>query len=76
MMNNYGVEMIAVSSSNVGSIGYDENFQILYVRFLNGSLYIYKDVPSGEFQGLRNSASIGSYLHRYIKNQYPYERLE
>ena len=75
-MNNYDVEMIAVSSSNVGSVGYDDNLQILYIRFLNGSLYIYKGVPAGEFQGLLNAASVGSYLHRNIKNIYPYERLE
>lgn len=75
-MNNYGVEMVAVSSSNVESVGYDENLQILYIRFLNGSLYIYKGVPAGEFQGILNAASVGSYLHRNIKNIYPYERLE
>lgn len=75
-MNNYGVEMISVSSSNVGSVGYDEKLQILYIRFLNGSLYIYKGVPVIEFQGLLNAASVGSYLHRNIKNVYPYERLE
>lgn len=39
-MNDYGIEMVQVSSSNVESIGYDEQQQILYVRFLNGSLYI------------------------------------
>ncbi len=75
-MNNYGVEMVAVSSSNVESVGYDENLQILYIRFLNGSLYIYKGVPAGEFQGILNAASVGSYLHRNVKNIYPYERLE
>lgn len=68
--------MIEVSSSNVGSIGYDENLQLLYIRFLNGSLYIYKGVPIMEFHGLLNASSVGSYLHRNIKNLYPYERLE
>lgn len=73
-MNN--VDMILVSSSNVASIGYDENYQILYIRFHNGSLYEYKGVPVGEFQGLMSASSVGSYLHRNIKNLYPYERLE
>ena len=75
-MNNYGVEMIVVSSSNVASIGYDDASQILYVRFLNGSLYIYKGVPIVEFQGLLNASSVGRYLHNNIKYQYPYERIE
>jgi hypothetical protein len=76
MMNSYGVEMIEVISSNVGAIGYNENTQILYIRFLNNTLYIYKGVPVGEFEGLKSAASVGSYLHRNIKNLYPYERIE
>lgn len=76
MMNKYGVEMIPVSSSNVAAIGYDERNQYLYVAFLNNSLYIYKGVPIGEFEGLKMAPSVGSYLHRNIKNLYPYERLE
>ena len=57
-------------------IGYDEACQILYVSFLNGSLYIYKGVPIMEFQGLLNASSVGRYLHGNIKFQYPYERIE
>ena len=75
-MNNYGIDMIDVTSSNVGAIGYDETSQILYVRFTNNTLYIYKGVPVGEFDGLRSAPSIGSYLHRNIKNLFPYERIE
>ena len=75
-MNNYDVEMIPVASSNVDSIGYDENFQTLYIRLLKGSTYIYKGVPIMEFEGLKNASSVGSYLHRNIKNLYPYERIE
>jgi len=76
MTNEYGVEMISVSSSNVGAIGFDEGNQFLYICFLNNSLYRYKGVPAGEFEGLKNAPSVGSYLHRNIKNLYPYERLE
>lgn len=69
-------EMTPVSSSNVAEIGYDEATQEVYVRFLNGSLYVYKGVPSLEYQGLLNAPSVGSYLHRNFKNVYPYERVE
>jgi hypothetical protein len=75
-MNDFDVEMIAVSSSNVESIGYDETNQLLYVRFTNNTAYVYKGVPVGEFDGLLNAPSIGSYLHRNIKNLFPYERVE
>ncbi len=69
-------EMIPVSSSNVAEVGYNEEAQEVYVRFLNGTLYIYKGVPKFEFEGLLNAPSVGSYLHRNYKNVYPYERIE
>lgn len=66
--------MIAVDSSNIESIGYDTD--TVYVKFYNGSTYIYKGVPLHEFENLRDSPSLGSYLHRNFKNVYPYERIE
>lgn len=69
-------QMRPVSSSNVAELGYDETNQFVYVRFLNGSLYIYKGVSQSEYDGLLNAPSIGSYLHRNYKNGYPYERIE
>jgi hypothetical protein len=75
MANNNGPDMIKVSSSNVEEIGYDNDSQTLYIKFLRNALYIYKGVPIGEFEGLRNAPSIGSYFNRNIKNLYPYERI-
>lgn len=69
-------DMFPVSSSNVAEVGYDENTQTMYVRFLNQSMYIYKGVPLNEFENLLNAPSVGSYLHRNFKNVYPYERIE
>lgn len=69
------IEMIAVSSSNVESIGYDADTQTLQIRFLNGGVYIYRNVPPMEFDQLLNAPSIGSYLNRNIKGIYAYERI-
>ncbi|MBL7799157.1 MAG: KTSC domain-containing protein [Chitinophagales bacterium] len=69
-------EMIIVSSSNITSIGYDEQNQQVYVRFQNGSLYVYKGVPAHEYLNLLEAPSQGSYLNRSYKNVYPYERIE
>lgn len=66
-------EMHQVSSSNVASVGYDTQNQIVYVQFLNGSTYIYKGVSEHEFENLKTAASVGSYLNRNFKNVYPYE---
>ena len=69
-------EMIEVQSSNIASIGYDEADQEAYVKFLNGSVYVYRDVPQHEFDGLKDAPSVGSYLNRNFKNVYAYERIE
>lgn len=69
-------EMSAVSSSNIAELGYDSKNQLVYVRFMNNTLYIYKGVPQAEFDNLFSAPSIGSYLHRNFKNVYPYERIE
>ncbi len=69
-------DMINVQSSNLESVGYDQDNEIVYVRFLNGNVYIYKAVPQWEFENLMNAPSLGSYLNRNIKGAYPYERIE
>lgn len=69
-------DMIKVESSNIDEVGYKEDEQTVCVRFLNGSLYVYRGVPQYEFDGLRDASSVGSYLHRNFKNVYAYERIE
>jgi hypothetical protein len=68
-------EMILVSSSNIASIGYDEQNQEVYVQFLNNTLYKYKGVPIHKFENFKCAPSLGSYLHRNFKNVYPYEKV-
>jgi hypothetical protein len=68
--------MTPVSSSNVAELGYDSDNQVVYVRFSDNRLYIYKGVSQVEYDGLLNAPSIGSYLHRNFKNVYAYERIE
>ncbi|RPJ77654.1 MAG: KTSC domain-containing protein [Alphaproteobacteria bacterium] len=67
--------MIPVASSNIESIGYDEETQILRVRFLNGAMYEYKNLPIMEYEQLKNAPSVGSYFNRNIARNYPYEKV-
>lgn len=69
-------EMNPVSSSHIDSIGYDEPNEEVYIRFLDGSMYVYRGVPAFEFQNLHEAPSCGTYLNRNFKNVYPYERIE
>lgn len=66
------MERYSVASSNIASIGYDEQSQTLEVEFLNGSIYQYYNVPKNIYDQLMNDPSKGRFLHTYIKNAYPY----
>jgi hypothetical protein len=66
------MERIAVDSSNVVSVGFDEG--TLEVEF-NSGIYCYYDVPEHIFEELLASDSKGSYLHRNVKNSYSYEQV-
>ena len=65
--------LIPVSSSNINSIGYEEN--TLYVLFNAGSLYAYHNVPYDVYTALMSASSHGSYLAHHIKGIYRYTRL-
>lgn len=55
-----------VQSSDIASIGYDSQKQILEVEFHQGSIYRYYDVPEIVYNGLMSATSHGQYLNLYI----------
>lgn len=61
------MERIPVSSSNVASIGYDGDSQILEVEFLAGGIYQYMNVPAETHIELMESSSKGNYINRVVK---------
>ena len=69
------IEKEFVISSNVEAVGYSEEFEVLRVWFLNGSIYDYSGVNSLEYEALRDAPSVGSYLYQNIRGQYPYEKV-
>lgn len=62
---------ISVSSSNIHSIGYENETLTLEVEFHSSGLYQYSGVPKAVFQGLIAAQSKGSYFQNYVKNRYP-----
>ncbi len=56
-----------VKSSNIASIVYDVQAQILEVEFHNGSIYQYFDVPHYLYEELMSTGSHGKFLNTYIK---------
>ena len=69
------MERIPVSSSNLASVGYDSDSQILEIEFNHGGVYQYAGVPEGEYEGLMCADSKGKYFHSNIKDRYPFVKL-
>lgn len=67
-------EMVYVDSSNIESIGYDDEARELHVQFLQSGYYIYSEVPRGVFDNLMNAPSKGSFLNREVKGYYSFAK--
>lgn len=64
-----------VDSSNLKSIGYDPEMQILEVEFQSGAVYQYMDVPTHVYDSLMAASSHGQYFSANIRNNYAYSKL-
>lgn len=79
------IEMQPVESSQIHSIGFDENTGTLAVRFKDRatgeptSLYHYDNATPANFAALRDAESIGSHFYKHIKphtDRFPYRCVE
>lgn len=66
---------IAVDSSTISRMGYDDTRKVLSVEFKNGSRYEYYDLPANIFQQMKAAASKGQFLSANIKGRYRYARV-
>ena len=69
------MKMQQVESSNIAEIGYDKDSKTLRVKFKNGGLYDYSDVPESEYAAFLSAESHGKYLNQNIKNRYDYSKI-
>lgn len=70
------MERTRVSSSNLKSVGYDENSLTLEIEFHSGSVYQYYSVPLSVYNSLMNASSKGSYFDSHIKKgDYRYRKI-
>lgn len=65
--------MTPVESSNLESVGHDG--MNLFVRFKNGSIYVYFHVPKALYQELLAADSKGNFLSKHVKDAFQYERI-
>jgi hypothetical protein len=60
-----------VNSSSVRSIGYDNG--TLEVEFNQGLIYQYYQVPVEIYENIFKCESIGSYIFKNVKKEFPYK---
>jgi len=70
------MEMQPVESSNVAEIGHDPETQKLHIRFKDGSLHEYSDVPAETHEELMMADSKGRYVHENLKDRFDHARIE
>lgn len=65
-----------VKSSNVDSVGYDPEGKYLEVKFKNGGLYRYSNVPKAIAEGLMKADSVGRYFAAHVKGSFSVKKIE
>jgi hypothetical protein len=64
-----------VRSSDLQSVGYDADQQVLEIAFHRGGIYQYYSVPASVYSALMSASSHGQYFHTYIKDRYRYRKI-
>ncbi|MFX3547662.1 KTSC domain-containing protein [Ralstonia mannitolilytica] len=78
------IDMQAVESKQIHSIGYDAETNTLAIRFKNWkgevtSLYHYENFSAEDFEAFKSAESIGRHFGAFIKpfdQKYPFKQIE
>jgi len=63
-------------STVISEIKYDSESGALKIAYVSGQVYEYQNVPETVYKDLKASRSKGRYFRFFIKNIYPFEKLE
>lgn len=63
-------------SECVASFDYNLETEELTVQFNKRGTYLYSGFPLNEFVTFSQAGSLGTYFNLYIREQYPYERID
>ena len=67
---------IPVQSTTLASVGYGMDRSLLEVRFQDGGLYRFQDVPPHYFEELLAARSKGAYFNTHIRKHFDYQRVD
>jgi hypothetical protein len=62
-------------STVIASIEYDSESATLTLQYTSGQAYQYKGVPETVYKDLKASRVKGRFLHFFIKDKYPFEKV-
>jgi hypothetical protein len=69
------LQRVAVTSSDIRSVGYGPESHILEVEFTSGGVYQYFGVPPSVHASLMQASSHGTYFASHIKKVYRYSKI-
>mgnify|MGYP003150729519 CR=1 FL=1 len=69
------IERSGVSSSNVASVGYNKDEEVLEVEFNSGAVYQYYGVSEEVYLNMLSANSVGKYFNDSVKDIYPFSRV-
>ena len=73
------MKLVSVQSSNIGQIGFEENYvmaigatpiNILHIVFISGNIFDYYGVDKKVFEEIIKAESIGKFFHANLKDIY------
>lgn len=67
--------MPAVSSTAILTIDYDPPSRTLFVRFVDGDLYAYFDVPEREYEAFVTTESKGRFFADHVRERYAFHHV-
>ena len=67
--------MQGLDSSMINAAGYNKDKQQLSVKFNDGHVYVFNDVPNRVYERLKSSESAGGYFNKSIRNKYTHEKV-
>jgi hypothetical protein len=69
------VNWVRVKSKMLSAVAYNGEWEQLYLKFRNGDVYCYRDVPLEAHEELLAAKSKGEYARAHILRCYPYQRV-
>jgi len=63
-----------IQSTTLAAIAYEPNRQLLHLKFRDGAVYKYFQVPEPVFDALQRAPSKGEYFNGHIRGQFAHQR--